>query len=99
MDNFFSTYFSYIILGLVLTFGYIAYRVFSRPEKKRDEDWQGVEAALREAEMEARRKAALRESEKANEPTPEPSEEKEKMQEEEEPPEEPAESEDQPRQQ
>lgn len=61
------TYLSYIILGLVLCFGYLIYRAFSPPKRRDGDEWQGVEQALRDAEREARLLALERQAERREE--------------------------------
>lgn len=57
--GFFETYLSHIILGLVMTFGYVAWRLLSR-QKKEERPAKSLEEALREAEAEARRLSSAR---------------------------------------
>lgn len=60
MAGFVETYFSHIILGLLMCFGYVAWRVFNKPKAAGDGAPKGLEEALREAEAEARRAASAR---------------------------------------
>lgn len=57
--TFTQQYFSYFVLGLVMCFGYIVWRLFSKPKQDHG-DHQGTELMLREAEREARARAAAR---------------------------------------
>jgi hypothetical protein len=52
-DGFFQRYFSFIVLGLVMTLGYVFHRVSQSRRKKATEKWGGVEEELRRAEAEA----------------------------------------------
>lgn len=51
-EPFLTKYFSFIVLGLLLTLGYAVWRIF--PPKKKTGEWQGAEKELMKAAAELR---------------------------------------------
>lgn len=84
-SSFVEQYFSFIVLGLVMTLGYVVYRLYG---PKKTDDWEGAEGALRQAELEVREQAAIRQAREAEEKPaaePEPIEESDPERDEEKP--------------
>ncbi len=85
MEEFVTKYFSFIVLGLVMTIGYVFWRV-KGPKGESPTKSSGLEEALHEAELEAWRLKSARDqgiSEKENEVlalTPEQAKERERLQ-------------------